>query len=59
MYENHIEAAKEQLSRNGSDKIPTLRFARKINDIDDFKYEDFIIENYEPDASIKYELNVG
>ena len=59
VYENHIEAAKEQLSRNGSDKIPTLRFARKINDIDDFKYEDFIIENYEPDASIKYELNVG
>ena len=59
IYENHFEAAKEQLSRSGSDKIPTLRFARKIDNIDDFKYEDFIIENYEPDAIIKYKLNVG
>ena len=59
VYENHIESAKEQLSRSGSEKIPTLRFARKIDNIDDFKYEDFIIENYEPDEPIKYKLNVG
>lgn len=59
VYENHVESAKEQLSRNGSNKVPKLKFGRKINNIDDFKYEDFIIENYEPNASIKYELNVG
>ena len=59
VYTNHIEGAKEQLSRNGSEIIPKLKFARKINSIDDFKYEDFIIEDYHPDASIKYELNVG
>ena len=59
VYENHIKNAMEQLSRKGSDKIPTLKFARKINKIDDFRYEDFIIEGYEPDDPIKYELNVG
>lgn len=59
VYENHFEAAREQLLRKGSDKIPTLKFARKINNINDFKYEDFIIENYEPDLPIKYKLNVG
>ena len=59
VYTNHIEGAKEQLSRNGSEIIPKLKFNRKVTDINDFKYEDFIIEDYHPDASIKYELNVG
>ena len=59
VYLNHLEGALEQLSRNGSDKIPQLKFARKIDNIDDFKYEDFIIEDYEPDLPIKYQLNVG
>ena len=59
VYTNHIEGAKEQLSRNGSEIIPKLKFNRKVTDINDFKYEDFIIEDYYPDASIKYELNVG
>lgn len=59
VYTNHIENAKEQLQRKGCDTLPTLRFARPIKNIDDFKYEDFIIENYNPDPAIKYELNVG
>jgi thymidylate synthase len=59
VYTNHITNAKEQLSRNGSEIIPKLRFTRKINDINDFKFEDFIVEDYYPDAAIKYELNVG
>ena len=59
VYENHIESAKEQLSRSGNDELPILKFNRKILDIDDFKYDDFIIENYKPDSPIKYELNVG
>lgn len=59
VYTNHIEGAKEQLSRNGSEVIPKLKFNRKVTDINDFKYEDFIIEDYYPDPSIKYELNVG
>lgn len=59
VYTNHIKNAKEQLSRNGSEIIPKLKFNRKVSDINDFKYEDFIIEDYYPDAPIKYELNVG
>ena len=59
VYTNHIEGAKEQLSRNGSEIIPKLKFNRKVTDINDFKYEDFIIEDYYPDAPIKYALNVG
>ena len=59
IYENHIEQAEEQISRKGSDIIPKLSFKRKINDINDFTYEDFVISDYHPDASIKYPLNVG
>lgn len=59
IYENHIEQAEEQISRKGSDIIPKLSFKRKINDIDDFTYEDFVISDYHPDAPIKYPLNVG
>lgn len=59
IYENHIEQAEEQISRKGSDIIPKLLFKRKINDINDFTYEDFVISDYHPDAPIKYPLNVG
>ena len=59
VYTNHITNAREQLSRNGSEIIPKLKFTRKVNDINDFKFEDFIVEDYYPDAAIKYELNVG
>ena len=59
IYENHIEQAEEQISRKGSDIMPKLSFKRKINDINDFTYEDFVISDYHPDAPIKYPLNVG
>lgn len=59
VYENHIPNALKQLKRKGSNKIPKLKFNRKINNINDFKYEDFNIVNYSPDKPIKYELNVG
>ena len=59
IYENHIEQAEEQISRKGSDIIPKLSFKRKINDINDFTYEDFVINDYHPDAPIKCPLNVG
>lgn len=59
IYENHIEQAEEQISRKGSDIIPKLSFKRKINDVNDFTYEDFVISDYHPDTPIKYPLNVG
>ncbi|MBM6992616.1 MAG: thymidylate synthase [Prevotella sp.] len=59
LYENHAAAVHEQLSRQGSDTLPTLRFARQISSIDDFQYDDFIIENYHSDPVIKAPLSVG
>ena len=59
IYENHLDGIKEQISRKGSDSLPTLRFKRKIDNIFDFKYDDFVIEGYNPDPHIKFQLNVG
>lgn len=59
IYANHLEGAKEQLSRNGSDVIPQFHIKRQLTSIDDLKYEDFEITDYYPDAPIKFQLNVG
>jgi thymidylate synthase len=56
IYSNHMEQAYEQLSRRVTQVIPsspTLKFAREVDNIFDFKYEDFIVEGYEPLPAIK------
>lgn len=57
LYQNHIEQAKLQLTREPL-KLPTLKFARDVKDIDDFKFEDFIIEGYEAHPHIKGDVAV-
>ncbi len=57
LYSNHIEQAQLQLQRVPRE-LPTLRFARKVDSIFDFKFEDFIIENYNPYPSIKAPIAV-
>lgn len=52
IYLNHFEQVKEQLSRTPK-KLPTMKLNPNIKDINDFKYEDFTLENYEPYPSIK------
>ena len=49
----------EQLNRHGYDELPILNFRRKITDIDDFKIDDFIVENYKSDGKITAQLLVG
>lgn len=56
IYKNHIEALKIQITRKPN-PFPTLYFSRQINDIDDFKYEDFILKNYNP--HMKLEMNMA
>lgn len=51
IYLNHLEQTDLQLSRTPT-ALPTLRIAREIKSIDDFKYEDFEIMNYQAQASI-------
>ncbi len=57
IYKNHIEQVKEQVSRKAK-KFPKLKINRDVKDIFDFKYEDFELENYEPEAAIKANVAV-
>lgn len=59
IYMNQMEGVQEQLSREGSDNLPQLKIRRTVSDINDFKFEDFEIVNYTPDAPIKFPLSVG
>lgn len=57
IYNNHFEQVDEQLSREPR-ALPTLKFTRKVTDIFDFKYEDFLIEGYDPHPAIKAEVSI-
>lgn len=57
IYENHFDAVKDQLSRKPR-PFPTLKLNQKVKNIDDFKFEDIEIENYNPHPPIKAEVTV-
>ena len=57
LYLNHIEQAKLQLTRTPY-KLPTLKLNESITDINDVKYEDIAIENYESHPHIKASVAV-
>ena len=57
LYNNHLEQAKEQLSREFK-SLPTMKINPEINDINDFKYEDFELINYDPHPHIKAAVSV-
>jgi len=57
VYLNHLSALEEQLKREPRN-FPTLNIKRKVNNIEDFKYEDFEILNYNPHPIIKMEMAV-
>jgi thymidylate synthase len=52
LYNNHIEQANLQLSR-APKKLPTMKINPMVNDIFDFKFEDFTLEDYDPHPHIK------
>ena len=59
LYSNHFEQAKEQMSREPK-PFPTIKINPEIKNIDDFKFEDFELENYDPHPAIKAEIaNIG
>jgi thymidylate synthase len=55
LYDNHLEAAKEQLQRKPL-AFPKLTINGAQKTIDDFKAEDFVLENYEAHPRIKAPL---
>ena len=57
LYNNHLEQAKEQLSRDFR-SLPTMKINPEINDINDFNYEDFELINYDPHPHIKAAVSV-
>lgn len=52
LYLNHLEQAREQLSREPK-PLPIMTLNPDIREILDFNYEDFILENYHPHPAIK------
>lgn len=57
IYLNHMEQVKEQLSRTPR-ALPKMRIARKVESIDDFRFEDFVLEGYDPYPAIKGVVSV-
>jgi len=58
-YSNHFDQIKLQLSREPK-PMPTIKLNPDKKNIDDFVYEDFTVENYDPHPAIKAEIaNIG
>ncbi|KAI8070458.1 thymidylate synthase [Gongronella butleri] len=57
VYVDHLDALKVQLQREPR-AFPTLTFARKIDNIDDFTYDDFILHDYKPHGKIDMKMSV-
>lgn len=52
LYSNHIEQTKLQLTREPF-PLPTMRLNPEVNDLFDFRFEDFTLENYQSHPHIK------
>lgn len=52
LYNNHLEQAQLQLSREPR-PLPTMKLNPSVDNIFDFKFEDFSLENYDPHPHIK------
>jgi thymidylate synthase len=52
LYLNHLEQARLQLTRSPR-PLPTLRLNPAVQDLFAFRYEDFLLEGYEPHPHIK------
>ena len=57
LYLNHMEQAKEQLSREPYE-LPTLNIKRKPDSIYDYAYEDFELANYQCHPHIKAPISI-
>ena len=57
IYLNHIDQVKEQLTRNPYE-LPRLKLNNAVTNIDAFRYEDIILEDYKHHPSIKAPIAV-
>lgn len=56
-YANHMEQIELQLTRSPK-KLPQLNIIRKPESIYDYRFEDFLIEGYDPEPGIKAPIAV-
>jgi len=52
LYLNHLEQARSQLERTPR-RLPTMKLNPAVKDIFGFRYEDFVLEGYDPHPAIK------
>ena len=57
VYSNHVEPLKVQLQREPK-AFPKLIIKRQVEKIEDFKFEDFSVEGYEPHPKITMDMAV-
>jgi thymidylate synthase len=57
LYLNHLDQARLQLSREPR-PLPTMRINPAVKNIDDFVFEDFELEGYDPHPHIKAEVSI-
>ncbi|HWZ65653.1 MAG TPA: thymidylate synthase [Patescibacteria group bacterium] len=55
LYNNHLDAAKEQIQRKPL-PLPKLKIVGDVKNIDDFKEENFLLEGYQSHPHIKTDL---
>ena len=57
LYVNHLDQAREQLTRTPK-PLPIVRLNPAVRDLFAFRYEDFVLEGYDPHPAIKAPIAV-
>lgn len=58
IYDKHLDGLREMLERPEIENTAKLKFTRDVTDIDDFRFEDIVIEDYIYHKGIKLEVAV-